>query len=184
MNLISEFFHEGISHIIPGLVIITLYWHSEAENIFHKHGHLFSSPLIFIACVLVIAWLIGLMVDAIIFVTTRVFLKIFLRDFNGCKHEKWLLSFLLNQNKNSTHNSNKADKHEMVEMRRQESFISATIMMSRCLWFVFLFSLFRVPQLLPDFDWNRYHSFGCFSAFLILWVWFKFSINPDTLKKT
>jgi hypothetical protein len=75
-DLASEFFWSAISHVPPGLLIIALYWRTEAENVFRAHRTLFASPLLFIACLLVIAWCFGLILEAIVFVPSKLALTI------------------------------------------------------------------------------------------------------------
>lgn len=66
-DLASEFFYDIIARIPAGLLVIVLFWRREAENVFHAHLDFFS-PIPFIACILAVAWLVGLMVEAITFV--------------------------------------------------------------------------------------------------------------------
>jgi ABC-type multidrug transport system permease subunit len=73
-DLVSEFFYEGVRRITPGLTIIVLYWHTEVENVFHAH-QCFFSPYLFSACILVIAWLIGFVIDAAPFALGVFFLR-------------------------------------------------------------------------------------------------------------
>jgi hypothetical protein len=66
-ELLREFFYDGICRIIPGLIIIGLYGrqllleaNSALQNITKDHSLVFLVP-----CVLLAAWLIGVMVDIV-----------------------------------------------------------------------------------------------------------------------
>ena len=52
-ELISEFFYEGIRRVIPGFIVIALYWPQPAQADF--------SSFTFIALILLIAWAVGIM---------------------------------------------------------------------------------------------------------------------------
>ena len=73
-GLVSEFFYEGIRRIIPGLVIVILYWHKEVENVFITHHDSFS-PILFSPCILVIVWFIGLVFESITYYSIAILLK-------------------------------------------------------------------------------------------------------------
>lgn len=61
-NLLTNFFHEGISRVVPGLVVLALYAHKQitaAFTIFHDSS--IASGL----SILIAAWLIGLTLDIV-----------------------------------------------------------------------------------------------------------------------
>lgn len=55
-------------HVPPGLLAVLLYWNTEIRRLFSPQPDLSSYSLVKIICVLVISWLAGIMIDAIIFV--------------------------------------------------------------------------------------------------------------------
>jgi hypothetical protein len=167
-DLASEFFYDGIARIPAGLVVIVLYWRREAENVFHTHSQFFSSPILFIACILAIAWIVGFMVDMTVYATIAFSLR-WLSQY--CKLASELRLLLLDEKPNSNHHKstpiirrilfsedcqpknnqpsqveeskeyggNKSrDKKWEREKRRQGYFRIAETIMCRCLWVVFL----------------------------------------------
>jgi hypothetical protein len=62
-DLISEFFYDGIRRVIPGLVVITLYYHKEVVKAFDIHHGLFFVMLN--AGILLAAWLVGFVIEQI-----------------------------------------------------------------------------------------------------------------------
>jgi hypothetical protein len=61
-DLLTNFFHEGISRITPGLVVLALYAHKQVIEAFKM---LQSSSVVFGLGLLVSAWLIGLTLDIV-----------------------------------------------------------------------------------------------------------------------
>ena len=181
-DLASEFFYSGIAFIPPGLLIIVLYWRTEMENIFHTHRDFFSSPLLFIACVLAIAWLVGLMVEAIIFVPTAYALKWLFPD---CK----LLTDLQSQTAAEDLESKDIDLNR--EKRRQLYFSVGRAIMCRDLggiflfaWLASLFGWFKSPEPFLNLHWNGYYSFTGFCAFILMWFLEKgFVIKRETNRR-
>ena len=62
-DLLNEFFHEAISRVIPGLVVLVLYADRYLVNAFNAFNH---SSVIFGLTTLVAAWLIGLTLDGMV----------------------------------------------------------------------------------------------------------------------
>ena len=167
-DLASEFFYEGVAHLPPGLLIIVLYWRIETENVFHTHPDLFPSPLLFIACVLAIAWLVGLMVEAIIYVPTGFVLS---RKYPCCK--------LWNKQKDGLDTT--ANSVLNREKRRQFYFKVARIIMCRDLSVIFLYAwltefipwhplgLFQPSEHFSNLHWKGYYFLGGFLAFALSW---------------
>lgn len=61
-KVITVFFYEVINRIIPGVVFIGFYYSDEVDNAIHR----FQNQQIFAAlCILLAAWLLGIMLDAI-----------------------------------------------------------------------------------------------------------------------
>ena len=63
-DLLNEFFHEAISRVIPGVVVLVLYADRELVNAFNAFNH---SSVIFGLTTLVAAWLIGLTLDSMLY---------------------------------------------------------------------------------------------------------------------
>jgi len=63
-DLLNEFFHEGISRVIPGVVVLVLYADRDLVNAFNAFNH---SSVIFGLTTLVAAWLIGLTLDSMLY---------------------------------------------------------------------------------------------------------------------
>ena len=66
MNLVSEFFYEGIRRIVPGLIYIALFWRQEAARLFAHHIGQKEYPFVFSACILVMSWLFGFATEQIL----------------------------------------------------------------------------------------------------------------------
>lgn len=176
-DLASEFFYNGIAHIPPGLLIIVLYWRTETENIFHTHRDFFSSPLLFIACVLAITWFVGLMVEAIILVPIAYAL---VQLSPHCKLASWLLKHL--QSQTTAEDVEGKGKELKREKRRQGYFRSALTTMCRNLGVIFSFAWlaslfawfhppawFQPPEPFLNLHWCGIYSFVGFLAFILMW---------------
>jgi uncharacterized membrane protein len=171
MNLISEFFFEGIRRIIPGLILIILYWHKEAENVFHNHADFFS-PYLFSVAVIVIAWLIGFTVEMLTYWTVAPPLKMLSRyNKRICK----ILDHLMNWGQNS--DLQETDPILKLELRRQRYLYETEKIMSRCLFIIFLVAWIwppiQPPKFIAECFSSKYHSlyFLILSiVFLIAWI--------------
>ena len=185
-DLASEFFFGAVARIPPGLLIVVLYWRTETENIFHAHRDFFSSPLLFIICVLVTAWFLGVMVDAVIFVPLVYILSGFglytrpapIADSNDknedVRREKcgplaniksWFLTYI-----RPVRIPDPEDQDEDCRRvkRRFAYFRNAEATMSRCLYCIFLVSCFRRPEPFSNIHWTWLYSLSGFFAFLLL----------------
>jgi hypothetical protein len=185
-DLASEFFFGAVARIPPGLLIVVLYWRTETENIFHAHRDFFSSPLLFIICVLVTAWFLGVMVDAVIFVPSAYFFSRLgcypgpapIPDSND-KHKvlgrkkctplayikSWLRAYI-----RPVPIPDPKDQDEDCRRvkRRFAYFLMAEATMSRCLYCIFLVSCFYPPERFSNIHWTWYYSLSGFLAFLLL----------------
>jgi hypothetical protein len=84
-ELIREFFHEFISRVIPGLVILALYQHKYAMDAFAIFCH---SPILLGTSILVAAWLIGVILDNLVFAPFALMLT-FMEWLTRCIRVKW-----------------------------------------------------------------------------------------------
>jgi hypothetical protein len=162
-NLLSEFFYEGIRRIIPGLVVVILYWHTEAVTVFRTH-HLYLHPYLFIACILVIAWLFGFIVEAPMFGFFRFFLRCVGRNkYTKCNLTKFLCWFHMLEN-------SEVSKHTQ-EMQRRIYFDAASKTMCRCLWLIFFFASFvHHPETFVSLPCPHSWYCICFLVFLVAWI--------------
>jgi hypothetical protein len=181
-DLASEFFYTGIAHIPPGLLIIVLYWRTEVENVFHTQKEFFSSPLLFITCVVGIAWLVGLMVEAIIYAPIAFVLQLLSPH---CEFAfRWHEALVLKKQKAAAERGNGQveDKKLAREKRRQAFFLLATKIMVRDLSVIFLFAWvasvfgwfhaaawFPTPEPFSNLSWKGCYSFLGFFGFMLLW---------------
>jgi hypothetical protein len=159
-DLISEFFYDAISRIPPGLLVVVLYWHKTAEYTFYAHRDFFPSPSMFIACIVGIAWLIGIIVEHMTFIP---YLLIKLASDYRAKN---------NRSKKSCDKLPNQEKHQEVKpdfARRQNEFRNAVTVMIRGLCGVFLVACFYKPsESFGTFAWDwRFYVGGC----LLIGVW-------------
>jgi hypothetical protein len=192
MNLISEFFYEAIRRIIPGLVIIFLYRRHEVENIFHTHQDFFS-PYLFGVCVLAAAWLIGILIETTTSSNGPIGLVIkFVRYFVNSSFNigqtrgiyQIFLSFLdslLRPSPNSEsheHLSTRVEVNLARELSRINYAFGSTIIMCRCLWIIFLFSIFSIychhpPEKFSNLQWKPWFVWAGFIGFFLAWITLK-----------
>ena len=172
-ELISEFFYEGIRRIIPGLIVIALYWHTEAERSFGAHKY-FASGIVFVACVLWVAWLIGFVIGQVTVILGTSFLP---------RIDRWLDRFVKfpgvgpNRTTKSPHvesegKSKKVVLEENREKRRYRLLCVAEKEMSRSLIAIFVFASFKPPESFSNFYWEHpYYGIVGVIAFALCWVW-------------
>ena len=176
-GLASEFFYEVFRHLIPGLVILILYWHKEMAEVFLRYRN-FISPYVVGVFALLIAWLIGVVFELI---TSEHGLGWLLRlvrkspvecDENSPKEatvgkalsdESWLsfsVSLALGEKgrKASLPQEYKEDDDWPKEWRRQLYLAGGMMTMCRCLWMIFFISAVYSPEpfSLPPFLWSQY----------------------------
>ena len=184
-DLVSEYFYEGICRIIPGLAVILMYWRIEAMRVFYTHADFFTSPLLFIAAVLPVAWLVGLTIDTVVyFPVARIICILRLLICLGRKRIKlrpvrWVLRSILkplkrfkkwlimpyrgdqeeegNQNPKGKGDQAPTETALQRERRRQGYLITAEIIMSRCLWVIFLYTWIATRWLRPPENFSFLH---------------------------
>jgi len=168
-ELIAEFFYEGIRRIIPGLIILVLYCHKEATNIFHAHQDFFS-PYLFSICILSIAWLIGFMVETLTFALVALPLK----QFPTYCLSKFLLS--IKDDPKLSAKTNKTPNLELDrEIRRQIYLESAQQIMCRCLAIISFVSTLYHPEPFFNLPWKWYFGLISFLIFSLGWFWLKWA---------
>jgi hypothetical protein len=64
-DLLTNFFHEAISRVVPGLVFLALYEHKHLIAAFKAFG---DSSIIFGLSILVAAWVVGLTIDIVSYI--------------------------------------------------------------------------------------------------------------------
>jgi len=194
-NLISEFFYEGIRRIVPGLVVIAFYLGREPLRIFGIFQNDLPSYAI-VACVLLLAWLIGIIIEQItsfvahgLWTFAAILFGFFFR--RGIFVERWASVKRIWQNNDKPAEENKSkpplsrirkwlcmsnaksckgsDIAEKREKRRQDLFFFAEKVMCRNLAVVFLIAIFRPPDCFLSYPYC-YRLFG-FGIFFFCWIW-------------
>ena len=133
-KVITMFFYEVINQIIPGVVFIGFYYNQEVEKAFQRFQH---QDTIVVACILLTAWLIGIMLNAIIWFT---FLYL------GGKR-------LCGEGKND---KDIDDNHEHVRLKCIKQ--QAEVVMSRAMFVISLLTLFKHPNGFFAQEWHWYYS--------------------------
>src|SRR5271170_4695030 len=64
MNLVSEFFYDGVRRIIPGLIFIGFYWSNVPCDIMERFG-IDSSVYVLIGCIFILAWPVGFAIEQV-----------------------------------------------------------------------------------------------------------------------
>lgn len=167
-ELVSEFFYDGIRRIIPGLLIIILYWHDEAVTVFKQHKH-FSSPA-FAACLLLVAWLAGFVVEHLGHIPFALALRSMRKEIVKAVRKWW-------------HGEQPLpipSEKEAKDYRRYGTLIFAEKTMCRSMSWIFLWALIsslscgdklKSPEDLYVIHWHPIHFlFGCI-VFGVLWLW-------------
>ena len=185
-DLISEFFYEGIRRIIPGLVVIALYYHKEVVKVLDAHldAHQYMSIVLFV-CILTIAWLVGLVIEEVMSLAAeggwrylglgKCFLKI-RRCLWATKSESI--------EKRSEVKPASAQIPEILLLERKDrkrtsQLCFAVREMSRSLCLIFAFAYFLSPE--PFSNIQRQTRFGIvgFFAFLFAWLWADIREKPS-----
>ncbi len=166
-ELISEFFYEGIRRIVPGFFVIALYYHKEVVTAFDAHHAFFFVMLN--ACILLIAWVIGFMIEQIMNIPLA-FLAAVLKNEFGLKYVD-----------KQTNQSLKPDKDHEREKRRQHYLRFAEKILCRSLWPIFLFAVFFAPEPFSNFPNVQCDSRNGIAililitmVFLVTWLWMAF----------
>jgi len=149
-TLISNFFHDGICRLIPGIVVICLYWTNLVTSV---HNALNKGSSVFLAvCILLIAWGIGATLDTMTFapafdypqIRQALFRTNQLAEFNAKKAET-LAQNSTNQLRGlvAQTDENDAQKFERVQKVR----LQAEIVLFRIMMCISFFTFLRPPNI-------------------------------------
>jgi len=166
--LASQFFHEAISRIIPGLVILALYGHSfvsKAVTVFHESSILPGMGI------LVAAWLIGVVVDNFGFVPFAYLLERL--SFNKTFGNVFKKLLKVEQ----TPDVETPNDEERMHIQK----FDAEKTMYRTLWMLFFFTLVVPPSFSAEYKWRCWYGVFGFVALYSAWVWA--IANPYNAKK-
>ena len=174
-DLASEFFYDAIARIPSGLLIIIMYWRKELENVYYTHRELFSSPVIFMVCLLGLAWLIGCVVEAIVYGLPVILICLRRKLFRGLNKTfiaKFESNLLVKQDPIGCE-SNAGDENFRREKRRQGYFAVALKIMARDLSVLLLIVGCHLPEPFSNLHWCRWYGLiGCIS-FAAMWLFLK-----------
>jgi hypothetical protein len=180
-DLISEFFYDGISRIIPGLVVIFLFAHRLLEKALTT---LHDSSIILYVFIFLAAWLIGVTVEMI-----PVLFLLLLKGLSPhCTWAKGLLHWLLPSDpaafSQSIQRINEFQKEKIAGLEikqrwwwyahRQIYKSFAEKIMFRSLFLIFLVTCFPkfYPAPLCSIHWHWYYGCAFCLIFLGAWSWF------------
>ena len=192
-DIISEFFYDGISRIIPGLVVIFLFAHQWAGKVLSTFH---DSSIILYFIILLSAWLIGVAVEVIPVVIILLPLKWLAPHCNWASD---LLHRLLPANplafSQSIEKINEFQtKIEGKELRqrwwwyghRQIYKAFAEKVMFRSLFLIFLAAC--IPKFYPEpfscITWRWYYGPLGFIIFLGAWCWSRSPLPKEVDRKT
>jgi hypothetical protein len=169
-DLISEFFYDGIRRIIPGLVVIALYLHQEAANVLTVHKDF--SPVAFIACILLVAWLVGFLIEQVMFIIVCEFLwRVGGKDVLKWFRDKWKVG--------PAQHEPITDPDQFHEKRRFAALLFAEKVMSRSLSAIFCWAwvfdhwnlgFIKHTESLSIIQWRPWYFFVGFLAFGCSWA--------------
>lgn len=180
MDLLSEFFYEVIRRIIPGLAVVVLYWHKEALTAFNRQ-HEALLIIVFVACVLTVAWVIGFAIEQLMFLI----LSNFFWPFMG----EWALPVIRKCFKVVLRQPSFGDQYYRGggrdpsferEERRFDALLFAEKIMSRSLWGVFGFTCFKSVEGLSTEIWRP--SYPLYGYLVFFFCWLSTAINDYRLK--
>ncbi len=168
-NLITEFFYDGISRLVPGLIVVAIYGHRLIETAFCKMNG--ASAMLSI-CVFLAAWLVGALIEMLTFVPFEFMLTNFQLRFPRN-------NFLLNLKKEHLPIrvlviKNAEDKPYERQLRRQVYKLFAETRMFRCLFFISVL-IYTFHQ---NIEWKTSYSDYCvISAYIFAFGWLHMRTN-------
>jgi len=178
-DLISEFFYEGIRRIVPGIAVIALYFHQEVVKLFEAHHLLFFVTLN--AAILLIAWLVGFMVEQIMAFFSAIG-WILGGERSLRKIRKWLQNGQSQKSESRSKPAPDNDEHKR-ELRRQGYLYFAEKTMCRSLWPIFLVSGIHPPESFSNFPNVVPHLIYWILASVFLASWLRAVTNDRQLIK-
>ena len=143
-KILTSFFHDGINRIIPGFVVIGLYFSQDAEKVFSQFNQQFYFAVV---CILLAAWLIGFLIEAGTFNLWRL-----LRWFCRKNGSEWVC---IEKAENCGKIYDKDDYVRLWEVKAQ-----AEGVMSRGLFLIFIVTLICPPNGFIGRKWNTHQWFG------------------------
>jgi hypothetical protein len=176
--LITEFFHEVLSHVMPGCVFLSLYFYT---YLMRASALLNNSSTLLCFSILISAWLIGITIDMSVYVTMMFFLRLLKCPI----YRKTIHEF--REHWNSFKKDRPIDQQfSQVLLKIHVLFHIGEKVMFRCLATISFFTIFFQPKLfLHLFGNENYDLIGrCVSGifFLIyffIWIWFEINVfNP------
>lgn len=195
-DLISEFFYDGIRRIIPGVVVIALYFHHEVVSVLRAYHDI--SVVIVSVCLLMVAWVLGFVIEEIMSFVAHIFWKyggewcfwavhalLFKRKkqgeagLNGKNSiRQWFLQHKKDA-KTADQNSEQrlasmTDKSLKRDIRRLKCLTFAEREMSRSLFGIFLVACCVAPKPFSVFPWKDYFEYFIYlgaGVFLFSWLW-------------
>lgn len=193
--LISEFFDEAITHMMPGLLVTFLFAHRFILRIFHAFNNSDFALCLFL---LLAAWLIGLTLDVTTVTFTYVAVRVFKwlgwctpeKKFSNCfrDHPPTVKRHIELGNrlaKNFVQDSS-VRRQFLWRMHRQSFMVSAQQIMYRNLFCVFAATLvpcFLLPaacQPISPIHWHYWYGIVATIIFFAAWQWTR---SPLALEK-
>jgi hypothetical protein len=153
-KIITIYFYEVTSRIVPGLVVLVFYFNEKVENAFCDYYHL---NYIVIAGVLLASWLIGIVLDGI---TWGLYKVIAMHRFRNAKSKTiWF----------SKPKPNPNIKNTDINLRLQAIKEHAEEVMCRVLFLISVLSWCKSPVGHLENTWHWYYSVSGIVAFGALW---------------
>jgi hypothetical protein len=180
-NLISEFFYDGISRVIPGLTVIALYGRYILQNAFSDFR---DASIVLVICIFLAAWVIGAIIEMVTFdpwaFLIRWLSKLMKWAIAKAKHhaidksKSWLEKTLLLP-VHKIPDKLKDNPRRLRQIYKQ----GAEKIMFRCLWAISVFTYFKHPEPFWGIEWNPCFSIigaVSFGLAYIFW-WFAYRCN-------
>ena len=165
-NLITEFFYDGISRIIPGLIVIAFYGRDIVLL-----GNFKDASVALTICIFLAAWLIGVIIEVLTYRLGILFLSPFLylvRRFSKLSDlDKWL---------HPECDVSKLNPGTTVRCI-QKVFAEAT--MFRCLFCISIVNWFTKPEAFWNTKWSQFDSFYCTIVLLAAYCFEKHNLHSS-----
>lgn len=151
MQLISEFFYDGIRRIIPGVLVLVLYFRKDATmvfdalTVFAKQNEHYAF-IIFIALFLSAAWLVGFAVEQIMFAIVSKILWSLADKYKVPSSIRTKLGLNKSVDDEKKKQKDITDTEALRECRRFNALLFAEKAMSRSIWGIFFFACLIPPE--------------------------------------
>ncbi len=169
MELIQHFFTDVISRVIPGSIVIFLYFGSRVKAAV-SGSH--EQAILALICLAASAWLVGVILEIITFTLPLLLLKFFRRGLKRAKDEwsKWLYNKLERLHNSLALAGEKPWKDDSAFGRRVLK-LSAEKILFRHMLVISLWTLVYPPPALPTYlHWQWWYSVAGFLTFLLGWL--------------